>query len=191
MSSSRFRGFDSATLATRGTTVPLQLDMKSTVVRRPQSFDYRVLRRRFVVGLKAFLQHCLWIGRRCRNWISVTQFLAERAVDEAAGSRQSAIDKDRANDRFKHVGEQSSFTTAATFLFATPEPDEIAERQLSGSLCQSWGAHQTVFHARQLAFAGARIGAKQIISDQQTEDRITEKLKRFVVQSPGLRSGAR
>jgi len=163
--------------------------MKSTVVRRPQSLNYRVLRRRFVVGLKAFLQHCLWIGRGGRNWISVTQFFAQRAVDEATGSRQSAIDKDRANDRFKHVGEQSSFTTAAAFLFTTPEPDEIAEPEIRGSLRQSWGAHQTVLHARQLALAGARIGAKQIISDQQTEDRITEKLERFIVQSPGLRSG--
>jgi len=43
-----------------------------------------------------------------------------------------------------------------------------------------------VLHARKLAFARLRIGFEEIIRDHQTQNRIAEELKRFVVQIPGV-----
>jgi hypothetical protein len=135
-----------------------------------------------VVGLKAFLQQCLWIGRRSRNGISVTQFLAERAVDEATGSRQSAIDKDRANDRFNTSASKAALRRPPLFSSPRPNRDEIAEPQLREAFAKVWALTRRCF-MRDNSPSLAADTRETNISHKQTEDRITEKLKRFVVQS--------
>src|SRR5262245_11217668 len=100
--------------------------MESAMVRGSQRFDDGVLRRRLVIGLKFFLQHCLRVGRGRRYRISVTQLFAKRTVNEAARCGQAAINEDRAHHGFENIGEQSSLAPAAALLFATSEAYEIA-----------------------------------------------------------------
>ena len=112
-------------------------------------------------------------------------------MNKIACGLQSAVEKNRARHRFENIGEQSMLAPATALLLTTTKAHELAEPKFIRSLGQRWRAHQSMLHARQLSFAGVRIGPEKIVSHDQTENGIAEELERFVVQIARPRPGAR
>jgi len=77
------------------------------------------------------LQHGLRIGCRCRHRINVPQFFVQGVHDKAGCGFQSAVQKNRARDRFKDIRQQSMLAPAAALLFSAPEPNKLAQTQFS------------------------------------------------------------
>ena len=134
-------------------------------MRRTERFDYGVARRRAAFGLKLFLQHRLVIGFRCRQRIGGCQLVSQRMTNETRRRLEPAVLKDRAGDRFKHVGQQSVLLPPAALLFSPPETQKIAKVQRLRRLRKRRRTDKAVFHPRQLAFGAAGMRAAQVVGD--------------------------
>ncbi len=179
-----FRRLDRVAFSARAAAIPSQFDMKPAPVRRAECLDHRVLRRSLSGRLQFLLQHRLWIGRRRRDWISVSQLLVQGTLDKPGRGFQSSVQKNCAGNRFKDVGQQGMLAAATTLLFSPPEADKVTQTQFSRSSGEGRRADQPVLHARKLAFIGLRISPEEIVRNNQTQNRVTEELKRFVMQMP-------
>src|SRR5437762_3556942 len=108
-------------LSSNATTVPRNLDVENTLMRRTQGFDYYVPRGRPAFSLQTLLEHGLIVGICGGERIGAFQFIPQRVTNKPCCCFQSTVQKDRTGNRFKHIGQQSILLPAATLLFATSE----------------------------------------------------------------------
>ena len=110
----------------------------------------------------------------------------ERAGDEVARGVEPAVEVNGREHGLEGVGQQSALAPAARFLLAAPDSQELAEAEPRGGARQSLRAHQTVLHARQLAFGHLRVRAVEHLGDDEAEHRVADELQRLVVEAAGL-----
>ena len=165
-----FSGLDRLPCTARNAAIPFQLNVEHSFVWRAQRFDHRVLRRRLVIRLQLLLEHGLRISSSRCDRISGAQFFSQRLLNKFSGGFQSTIEIDGPSDSFKNVGEQSMLATAAALLFSAPETKELAELKCDRSSRQSRSTHQSMLHAREFAFGGARVSPEEIFSDDEAEN---------------------
>src|ERR1044072_1108012 len=146
-------------------------------MRRTQGFDYRVARRRAAFSLKLLLEHRLIVCFGCSQRVSAFQLIPQRITDKTSRCFETAVEKYRSRDRFKHVSQQCVLMAPAALLFTPSETKEVAEVQLLRSLGQRRRTDKAMLHSRQLAFSPAGIRAAQVICYYQTKNRVADKLE--------------
>lgn len=104
------------------------------------------------------------------------QLLANRAVNKISRRGQAAIKKNRSGNCFKDISQQGVFITAATLLFPTTKTQEVAKVQTKRSLSECGRAYEPMFHPRKLALRNLGMRTAEIISNNQSKYRVTEKL---------------
>ena len=125
--SGSFGGFDRVAFALNAPVVPRNLDVKDSLMWRPERFNNRVTRSGPAFSLELFLQHGLVISVGSRKRIGGSQLVTQCMTDETSRCFQSAVLKNRARDRLEHVRQQRILLPAATLLFSASEPQKLAE----------------------------------------------------------------
>ena len=151
-------------------------------MRRTEGFDHRVPRGGSSFSLETLLEHRFVVCFRRAQRVSAFQLVSEGITDKTGCGFKSAVEKDSSGDRFKHVRQQCILLAPTTLLFATSKTEKIAEVQFLRGLCESRRTDESMLHARQLAFSTAGIRTAQIVCYDQSQNRVTEELERFVVQ---------
>src|ERR1051325_986524 len=126
-------------------------------MRRTKGFDYCVTRSRPSFSLESLLEHRLVISLRRRQRVRACQLVSQGVTNKTRCGFQTAIQKDRTGDRFKHVRQQSILLPATTLLFSTSEAQKLAQLQSLGSIGQRRSTHETMLHARQFTLGAAGI----------------------------------
>src|SRR5205085_11040438 len=102
-------------------TIPRNLDMEYTLMRRTEGFDHCVSRSSPTVCLQMFLEHRFVIRLGGTQRVGALQFIPQRVTNKFGCCFESTIKKDRARNCLKHVGQQRILLPAATLLFTTTE----------------------------------------------------------------------
>src|SRR5215467_13130002 len=113
-------------------------------MRRTQCFDYRVTWRRPAFRLKFFLQHRFVVRFRGTQRVGRFEFRPEGAANELSRRFESAIEKDRARDRFENISQQSILLPSTTLFFAAPETEKLAELQSLRRFGERWRTDEPV-----------------------------------------------
>ena len=103
-------------------------------------------------------------------------------LNEISSRGQTAINKNCAGQRLQHVSQQRILAAAAALLFTATKAQKVAEVQPQRRCRQSRRTHQPMLHAREFAFSAGRISFAEIVSDDQTQHGIAEKLECLVVK---------
>ena len=97
------------------------------------------------------------------------------------GNSSPAVDVKHPDQRFVGVCQERMFSPSAGFFFASIQKDVSSEVDLAGELNKARLAHQIGFHLGQLAFGKVRKAFEQPRAHYEPENRVAQKLHRFVV----------
>jgi hypothetical protein len=104
----------------------------------------------------------------------------EQAVHQFGGRVEALIEIDRADHRFKGVGEDGRLVPATRALFTPAEPDEGAEFQTATDLRQRTRIDHRGPQLGQLAFGQVGVGRVQRVRDDEAEHGVPEELQPLV-----------
>jgi len=92
----------------------------------------------------------------------------------------AVLQENRTDHGFHGVGEDRGFVTASGALLAATQMNDCAEVELAGDVGQCPGVDDGGTQLGQLTFGQIRIRDEEVLSHNQTEHRVTEKLQTFI-----------
>ena len=100
--------------------------------------------------------------------------------DEGGRRLVATIEKDRADERLAHVGEDRDATAPAGIALRSAKPDSASELDRLRHVGASLLAHQIGQPSRQLPFVGTRKGAKEHVGNDKAEHVIAKELEPLI-----------
>jgi len=156
------------------------LDLELLVMRGTPRLDDGINRQRDSLALQILLQQCLAVLAKCL-WIDCLQHRLEQLADDGAGSIESAVQKDRAENSLHCVSQDRRATEAAAFHFSFAQPQKVGEDQSLGDIGERLLLDQVGTQPRQITFVQTRVLLEQDLRNGAVQYCIAEELEALVV----------
>ena len=162
-----------------------QLDPVDRFVRRPVLGDISVFRQRQAARLQPLLERGLAVlGLNLVLGFQQASFAEYRALDDAPGRGQAAIQKHGAHDRFEGIGQQALLVATARPVLALAKAQARPDPKRPGGLGQLPGLHEMRFQGSQVPFRRLWESAVQSLADDHAQRRVAEELETLVRARP-------